>query len=215
MKQLLTHLNMINNLLFDLGGVIMDIKRDNCVKALRDLGFADADKYLGEYAQKGEFGQFEQGRITPDEFRAFIRSNISGEVTDSQIDKAFNEFLIGIPVERLRQLQMLRQRYNIYLLSNTNVIMWRSKIAEEFRKDGLDVDGYFDGIVTSFEVKALKPDSLIFSYAKYLFNIEPEQTLFLDDSEENLRGAARLGFRTAHVAPGREFIDVLKEMDLV
>lgn len=206
---------MIQNLLFDLGGVIMDIKKDNCVQALRELGFRNPDEYLGDYSQKGPFGQLEQGLITPDEFRGFVRSQIDGPVTDMQIDDAFNEFLIGIPVERLRLLQQLRHTYGIYLLSNTNAIMWNARIAEEFRKDGLDIDAYFDGIVTSFEAKLLKPDVKIFDYAAAHCDIKPEETLFLDDSLVNLGAAERAGFRTAHVPEGVEYSKVLADLNLL
>ncbi len=206
---------MIQNLLFDLGGVIMDIKKDNCVQALRELGFHNADEYLGDYSQKGPFGQLEQGLISPEEFRAFIRSQVDTPLTDGQIDEAFNRFLIGIPVERLRQLQMLRQRYGIYLLSNTNPIMWHAKIAEEFEKDGLTIEAYFDGIVTSFDAKILKPDVKIFEYAAVNCHIKPEETLFLDDSLANLTGAEKAGFRTAHVPEGKEFYRVLSDLNLV
>ena len=206
---------MIQNLLFDLGGVIMDIKKDNCVQALRELGFRNPDEYLGDYSQKGPFGQLEQGLITPDEFRGFVRSQIDGPVTDMQIADAFNEFLIGIPVERLRLLQQLRHTYGIYLLSNTNAIMWNARIAEEFRKDGLDIDAYFDGIVTSFEAKLLKPDVKIFDYAAAHCDIKPEETLFLDDSLANLGAAERAGFRTAHVPEGVEYSKVLADLNLL
>lgn len=206
---------MIQNLLFDLGGVIMDIKKDNCVQALRELGFRNPDEYLGDYSQKGPFGQLEQGLITPDQFRAFVRSQIDGPVTDAQIDDAFNEFLIGIPVERLRLLQQLRHTYGIYLLSNTNAIMWNARIAEEFRKDGLDIDAYFDGIVTSFEAKLLKPDVKIFDYAAAHCDIKPEETLFLDDSLANLGAAEKAGFRTAHVPEGVEYSKVLADLNLL
>lgn len=206
---------MIQNLLFDLGGVIMDIKKDNCVQALRELGFRNPDEYLGDYSQKGPFGQLEQGLITSDQFRAFVRSQIDGPVTDAQIDDAFNKFLIGIPVERLRLLQQLRHTYGIYLLSNTNAIMWNAKIADEFRKDGLDIDAYFDGIVTSFEAKLLKPDVKIFEYAAAHCDIKPEGTLFLDDSLANLGAAEKAGFRTAHVPEGVEYSKVLADLNLL
>lgn len=205
---------MIRNILFDLGGVIMDIKKDNCVAALRGLGFGNPEEYLGDYGQKGPFGELESGLISPEQFRDFVRAHSDMALTDRQIDDAFNAFLVGIPVERLRQLQQLRQRYGIYLLSNTNAIMWYSKIADEFRKDGLDIYGYFDGMVTSFEAKALKPSAAIFEYAINHLGIDPRETIFLDDSASNLGGAEAMGFRTALVAPGREFIDVLGELNL-
>lgn len=205
---------MIKNLLFDLGGVIMDIRKDNCVQALARLGVENPGQYLGDYGQKGPFGELEEGMITPDEFRAFIRSKISGEVTDRQIDDAFCEFLIGIPARRLRQLQELRKRYGIYLLSNTNQIMWDSRIARDFTVDGKQREDYFDGMVTSFEAKALKPAPRIFEHAISRLGIDPAQTLFLDDSADNLKGAEALGFHTALVSPGCEFIDILKDLNL-
>ncbi len=205
---------MITNLLFDLGGVIMDIRKDNCVKALAELGVDNPGQYLGDYGQTGPFGDLEEGLITPDEFRAFIRSKLTVDVTDEQIDEAFCQFLIGIPPERLRQLRQLREKYGIYLLSNTNPIMWNSRIARDFTIEGLNREAYFDGMVTSFEAKALKPARRIFEYAIGHLGIDPSRTLFLDDSADNLKGAAALGFHTALVPPGREFIDILKELNL-
>ncbi|MDE7154607.1 MAG: HAD family phosphatase [Muribaculaceae bacterium] len=201
---------MIKNLLFDLGGVIMDIRRENAVDALRNLGLAEADQLLGLYEQKGSFMLLEEGRITPQEFREEIRRQIPHPVTDSQIDEAFIKFLIGIPVHRLRQLEQLAAKgYGIYLLSNTNPIMWNSKIKEEFTKDGKEINHYFRGMVTSFEAKMMKPDPAIFRYASTTLGIEPAETLFLDDSQKNLDAAASVGYQTALVPPGTEFIDLI------
>lgn len=196
-------------LLFDLGGVIMDIRRDNAVEALRALGMADADDFLGEYGQKGPFLALEKGEITPGEFRDELRPMLRPGVSDAEIDAAFNRFLTGIPLERLRALERLHATHSIYMLSNTNAIMWHSRIAAEFRKDGHDMGWYFDGWVPSFEVHAYKPDPEIFRIARERFSLEPARTLFLDDSEANCRAAAALGFRTAHVRPGTEFTDYI------
>lgn len=202
---------MIKNLLFDLGGVIMDIRRENAVKALEKIGMTDANDFLGEYSQKGPFLQLEEGTITPEEFRNEIRKYINNEVSDADIDAAFCEFLIGIPRHRLEELRELKKQYNIFMLSNTNPIMWHSRIAEEFRQEGLEMKDYFDGIVTSFEAKSIKPDKKIFETAITKCNIKPEETIFLDDSQKNLDSASELGFGTILVAPGSEFFDLIKK----
>ena len=200
----------IKNLLFDLGGVIMDLRRDNAVEALKQLGLAEADDFLGLYGQKGPFLALEKGLVTPEEFRNQVRREIGDPtVTDARLDEAFNRFLVGIPVERLRELERLRLKYKIYLLSNTNAIMWDSKIAQEFRKDGHDVNYYFDGIVTSFEEHLYKPDAAIFDRVFEKFGILPCETLFFDDSEANVESAERLGIPSVHVAPGTEFKDFI------
>lgn len=200
---------MIKNLLFDLGGVIMDIRRLNCVASFERLGMKDVDSFLGEYSQKGPFLQLEEGLITEAQFRDAVRQFIDGEVSDEQIDSAFCDFLVGIPVHRLEQLRQLKQQYKIYMLSNTNSIMWRSRIAEDFRQEGLEREDYFDGIVTSFEAKSIKPDAKIFHTVVEKLGIKPEETLFLDDSQKNLDAAALLGFNTLLVTPGSEFFDLL------
>lgn len=201
---------MIKNLLFDLGGVIMDIRRENAVAALEKIGMKNANDFLGEYSQKGPFLQLEEGTISPEEFRIEIRKYISTEVSDADIDAAFCKFLIGIPLHRLEELRELRKDSKIYMLSNTNPIMWNTRIAEEFRQEGLEMKDYFDGIVTSFEAKSIKPEKQIFETAICKCNIKPEETIFLDDSQKNLDTASKLGFETILVAPGSEFYTLIK-----
>ena len=203
---------MIKNLLFDLGGVIMDIRRLNCVASFERLGMKNADSFLGEYSQKGPFLQLEEGAISEEEFRTAVRALIDGEVSDEQIDSAFCDFLVGIPKYRLEQLRQLKKSYNIYMLSNTNSIMWRSRIAEDFRQEGLEREDYFDGIVTSFEARSIKPNAKIFHTVVEKLGINPDETLFLDDSQKNLDAAAQLGFHTLLVTPGSEFFELLKSM---
>ncbi|MDE6097667.1 MAG: HAD family phosphatase [Muribaculaceae bacterium] len=200
---------MIRNLLFDLGGVIMDIERRNCVAAFEALGLPDAESFFGEYSQKGAFMQLEEGSISVDDFHRLLRNEFPHDVTDSQIDNAFLQFLTGIPEQRLKALRQLRKRFGIYLLSNTNEIMWNSKIADEFTKEGLTREDYFDGIVTSFEAKALKPDARIFRFAEQKLGLIPSETLFIDDSTRNLEAASELGFNTLLVKPGEEFAENL------
>lgn len=198
-------------LLFDLGGVITDIKRERCAEAFRRLGMPDPDAFLGEYAQKGPFLQLEEGALTSGQFRNEIRALIPHEVTDAQIDEAFVQFIVGIPVDRLRKLEELHRRYPLYVLSNTNPIMWNTVLASEFRKDGHDINYYFDGIVTSFEAKCCKPDARIFEEVLGKFNLVPEQVTFFDDSQANCDAARALGFKAVWVDTTRDFSKLVDE----
>lgn len=201
---------MIKNLLFELGGVIMNLDRDRCVRAFEALGMRDADEFLGVYGQKGAFLALERGDIDADEFRREIRPLFDREVTDEEIDSAFNQFLTGIPQERLRALRQLRKRYGVYLLSNTNPIMMNGFIAEQFRQEeGMEMKDYFDGVVASYVAKCYKPDREIFDYACEKCGIKPEETLFFDDSQANVDAARALGFYAELVAPGTEFTEIL------
>lgn len=204
---------MIRNILFDLGGVIMDIRRSDCIEAFRKLGMAHPEQFLGEYVQSGPFMGIENGSVTPAQFRAEMRSHLRDGITDDEIDRAFEAFLVGIPEHRLDALKQLRRKgYKICLLSNTNPIMWDGKISEEFRKGGESgPEAYFDGMVRSYEAKVMKPDPRIFHIAAKTCGIEPSETIFIDDSQTNLDAASREGFATLLVAPGQEFTTLLEE----
>lgn len=204
----------IKNLMFDLGGVIMDLQRAECVKSFKRLGMANPERFLGDYGQTGPFGELEEGLITPEEFHARLRPLLRAGVSDADIDRAFNDFLAGIPVRRLEALRGLRGRYHIYLLSNTNAVMWDAAIAEAFRGEGNELADYFDGVATSFEARALKPGKEIFDYCVRRFGIRPEETVFLDDSAANVEAARSLGFHALQVRPGCEFTDILREAGL-
>ena len=200
---------MIKNLLFDLGGVIMDLDRMRAVRALEALGMPNASQILGEYAQSGPFGALESGAINVDEFHRQMASYIDKDVDYEDIDKAFISFLVGIPVHRLEKLLSLKKDFSIYLLSNTNVLMWETEIKRQFRQQGLEIDDYFDGIVTSFEAKTMKPSPEIFRYTEKKLGIVPDETLFLDDSQANCEAARQLGWHAVVVPCGKEFSDVL------
>lgn len=204
---------MIKNLLFDLGGVIIDIDRNRCVEALEKLGVADADSLLGKYVQSGIFADLESGNISASEFRDALRRHAGNTaLTDSDIDTAFQKFLIGLPEHRLEELRLLRMEFGVYLLSNTNPIMWNDSIARLFRSEGKEREDYFDGMETSFEARVMKPDAAIFRYTVEKLGIRPEETLFIDDSQANLDAASALGFHTALALPGRGFAETLSSL---
>ena len=203
-------MNNIKNLLFDLGGVIIDINRDRCVAAYTRAGMRDAEDMLGVYKQSGIFLLLEEGKVTPEEFRAEMRKHFDCPVSDDTIDNCFFQFLLGIPVERLRALERLAKQYHIYLLSNTNTIMFNSVIREFFRADGHDLEYYAEDMVLSYEAHCCKPDQRIFQMCIDQFGIRPEETLFFDDGQANCDAAQLLGFRTHCVKPGTEFYDYFK-----
>ena len=196
-------------IIFDLGGVIINLRKQDCIDAFRALGYASVDKMLSEYRQDGEFLALEEGRVSPEEWRAIIRKNIAKPVTDQQIDDAFNAFLVDIPIEKLRMLRALKSRYRIAMLSNTNKVMFESKIPELFKIEGLTIEDYFDDFFLSYKMGMSKPSPEIFIKVAEGLGIEPCEALFIDDSQANVDAASKLGFQTLCVEPYTDFSDKL------
>jgi putative hydrolase of the HAD superfamily len=206
----------IKNVVFDLGGVVIDLNRLAAVEGFEELGMHDANTFLDQYCQKGTFLDIETGRITAAEFFDTIRQHIGNEtIKDKEIEDAFNRFLVDLPVARLRKIRELRERgKRVFALSNTNAVMYNSWIARQFRNDGFAINDYFEGIVTSFAEGVCKPNRRIFEILIERYNLEPSETLFLDDSAANCESAQQLGIRTACIgAP--EIGDMLEVVALI
>lgn len=189
----------IKNIIFDLGGVVINLDRNRAVTALQELGLAEADTLLGLYRQEEPFLGLETGRVEAGEFFDLIRSRCPG-ATDAQITCAFDRFLIDIPTERLARLRYIRRAgYRTFVLSNTNPVMYNGWITNAFRGEGLTINDYFDGIVASFQELTCKPDPAIFRILLDRYRLNPGETLMLDDSEANCQAARSVGMQAVRI----------------
>lgn len=192
----------IKNIIFDLGGVIIDLQRRMAIDALDRLGLKDASSLLGEYEQKGPFLMLEKGEISSSEIYDILLPHCKENTTCSDIRDAFEEFLKDIPVERLQMLDKLREKgYKLYVLSNTNPVMYNHWIDNAFRKDGKSINDYFDGIVTSYQERMCKPDPELFQRVIDRYKLNPQETLMLDDSEANVKAAKSIGLNAIRITP--------------
>lgn len=195
----------IKNLLVDFGGVLINLDRERCIHNFKKLGLKEAEELLNVFHQQGIFMKQEKGLITSAEFRDSIRQTIGKEVTDQQIDAAWNSFLMDIPSYKLDLLLKLREKYVVYLLSNTNEIHWRWSCEHAFPYRGFRAEDYFEKIYLSYEMKMMKPDAGIFEAVLADAGIDPQQTFFIDDSDANCQTARTLGISTYTPKAGEDW----------
>ena len=182
--------------------MIIDIRREAAVEALNALGIEEADRLLGEYEQKGIFLLLEEGQISDAAMYDELIPLCNPGTTCTDIKNAFEKFLTGIPKARLLILDRVRAKgYKTYVLSNTNPIFYNDWIAKAFRQDGKSINDYFDGIVASFQELACKPNPMIFRNLITRYGLNPDETLFLDDSAANCAAANALGIHTVTITP--------------
>lgn len=198
--------NNIKNLVFDFGGVIIDLDPPQCVEAFRKLGFSKAGELIGQYRQRGMFLDLEQGNISSEVFCQTIRHETQLAVTDEQIEQAWNCILVGIDPRKLRKLEELHHHYKLYLLSNTNILHWRATADMWGGKSPRD---YFDDLFLSFEMHESKPDEAILRSVVNRAGILPHETLLVDDSETNCAVARSLGWQTHCVQPGEDWTSLI------
>ena len=200
----------IKNIVFDLGGVLVDLDFKAAINGLQKAGFANVKEQLQAFDHEGIFQKFELGQMTADEFRTAIRENSTVTLTDEEIDALWNAMLLEIPREKLELILDLRGKYMVYLLSNTNSIHWDYVCKNAFNYRGFRVKDYFEETFLSYEMHLAKPDKAIFEKVLSDANLLAEETLFIDDSEANCQAAKEVGIHTHHYLVGDDLKEIFK-----
>ena len=186
-------------LIFDLGGVIVDLDMQKTYHQLGAISGLHPDKIKTDYWGLEPFKLYETGRISDDEFRSFLRDFLKFEGDDQLLDEAWNAMILGVPAEKLALLQRLRKDHELFLLSNTNFIHMNC-VRQKLLPHGVDsFDNFFDKQYYSHLINMRKPDTEIYQYVLDDNNLDPKYTLFIDDNADNIKGAANLGIQTLHV----------------
>jgi putative hydrolase of the HAD superfamily len=193
----------IENIIFDLGGVLLDIDYNLTRTAFEKLGvFAFDDMYSQANADK-LFQKLETGEITEvDFFKEFNRCT-GLSLSPSEITKAWNAMLLSFREESLQFLEQLRRDYKIFLLSNTNFIHLNEiKKIFHLKTRAKHFEAYFDKAFYSCEIGLRKPDATCYQWVIGELGIDSELTLFIDDSAHNVEAAQKAGLQTVHLISG-------------
>jgi HAD superfamily hydrolase (TIGR01549 family) len=199
----------IKNIIFDLGGIFMNLDFKLTEQAFIDLGITQFPEMFTQHHSNDLFEQLETGKISAEEFYDAFRIETQSKLTNEQIKKAWNALLLDFPVERLHWLGRIRRKYKVYLFSNTNQIHYDAFI-EIFRKEtGVpELNGYFIKAYYSHELGLSKP--YVTSFQKILEeqSLNPAETLFIDDTYKNIEGAQNAGMQTIHLVAPETVLDL-------
>lgn len=193
--------DQIKNLVFDLGGVILNLDTGKTFKAFSNLSGKPLAELKAAADRSSFFNDYEKGLLSDVQFREELKEFLGKSISDQQIDQAWNAMLLDIPRKKIVLLEELRKTHRLFLLSNTNNIHLQcfNQIVKE--ATGLpSMDAFFERAYYSHLLKMRKPDAEIFVHVLHENKLHPDQTLFMDDNMDNVTGASRVGIRTAHIA---------------
>ncbi len=214
---------MIKNLIFDFGGVVVLLNPEEAYRRFEALGIRDTRQQMGVYGHYGIFLDLENGTIDADTFccrlaeQAKEQSDFFADVEHpkysfEQAQWAWLGFVKDVPMERLNNLLRLKEKYNVYLLSNINPFMRAWMSSTEFSGDGHPIDYYFHQLFCSYELKDYKPSESIYRKVLELASIKAEETVFIDDGMNNVLAAEALGIHGVHVPKDEDWMDALEEI---
>ena len=191
-------------IVFDLGGVLIDLDFDRCVRAFREvLGYERITELLDLSHQKGIYGDMEAGLITADEFRAEVLRESRPGCVPSDVDRAMAGLLTGMDPAKVPLLKRLAERFPLYGLTNNNEISVQ-RMHDIYEENGLDWQRVFRKEFISCRMKLMKPSREIFDAAAVDIGLPPEEILFIDDSQRNVDGALAAGWKAALYKQGTD-----------
>lgn len=186
-------------IIFDLGGVLINLDEKRTADGLRALNPKQFDKHFTIEGGRKLFEDYEVSKFDSDSFRDQIRE-VLGSHSNQKIDAIWNAMLLDIPKERIQLLKELRKTHQLYLLSNTNEI--HMAFINNYLRENHEIsalDELFDEVFLSFNLRMRKPNAEIFEYVLEKYNLKADSTLFIDDSAEHISTAKHLGIQTIHL----------------
>ena len=202
-------INGIKNIIFDFGGVVINLDSNLTIEKLKNLGLSDFENHFTQYKQSGLFTKLETGRISGEEFIEELALLYPVPPGKSELINAWNAMLLDFPEERAVLLRQLKSRYNTYLLSNTNELhlnYYFSRLKEWYGVN--DMSSFFHKEYYSCGLNMRKPDLEIFEYVIKDNDLDPAETMFIDDSLQNIESALKLGLRAYHLVRPETIMDL-------
>lgn len=196
---------MTKAIVFDIGGVLIGLNLERCIRAFRDLlGFERITQLLDPYHQKGIYGDLEGGILPPEVFRAQVLAESRPGTCPEDVDQAMSQLLEKeIDPRTVAAVQALSKKYPLYMLSNNNPISMKFCL-QVLKENGLDPDRTFRGQFISSDLKLMKPSPEIYRYAVRQIGLAPEEILFIDDNAVNVEGARAVGMEARLYTPGTD-----------
>lgn len=195
---------MIKAIIFDMGGVLVDLDIEDCKKVFKEtLGYDDIDQIIDACHQKGIYGDLEEGTLSAEEFRSIVLAGSRSGSTPEMVDEAMSHILVGIQPYKVQMLKKLAQEYDLYMLSNNNAICLPYSRAM-FAEAGIPLEDIFKKCFFSFEMKALKPSAAFYKAVVEQIGLPAEEMFFIDDSQRNVDGSIAAGLPAVYYEPGTD-----------
>lgn len=192
-------------ILFDLGGVLIDIDYYATERAFEQLGVSDFKERYTQLSQNELFDRFECGEISPQHFVNLLLPFTQSGTSPNQVVAAWNAMLGTFPSEKINLLERLVKTTPLFMLSNTNELHWQ-EVGRAWQKVSTEpMQHFFSAIYLSHEIGKRKPHPETFVWVCQQMGFEPADVLFIDDSPQHIEGAMKAGLQVHYYQDAAEF----------
>lgn len=199
----------IKALIFDFGGVLINIDYSATIRAFQKLGIHDFDGMYSQAMQSNLFDELEIGKISPQRFINGLLDFLPAGTSPNKVVEAWNAMILNVPPSSIELLKQLKsQGYTLFMLSNTNEIHINAAYREWDKVSDERPQALFNHVYLSNEIGMRKPNSEIFEFVCQEQAFKPSETLFIDDSIQHIEAAKKVGLNTFHLTPDQSLQDL-------
>jgi glucose-1-phosphatase len=198
----------IDTLIFDFGGVLINIDYQRTIDAFKDFGMLDFEERYSQAAQSTLFNDFETGKISTQRFINELLQNLPAGISANRVVQAWNAMILDVPTASVDLLKSLQGSYRLFLLSNTNEIHLPKAMNEWSKVSQESFDAQFERAYYSHQIGMRKPNRDIFDFVCTKNAIDPKTALFLDDSIQHVLGARAAGLHAIHLTSDKPLSSV-------
>lgn len=192
--------NTFNTVIFDLGGVILNLDYQRTIDAFKKLGLKNFEKIYTQANQSNLFDDYETGKISSQHFINLLLPHLPQGTSPNKVVHAWNAMILDFPIQRLELLDELKSKYRTFLLSNTNELHLQEVLRSLSKTTNRSLDSFFEKTYYSHILQLRKPSKEIFEYVCNEQNLIPSQTLFIDDTIRHVDGAISAGLQGLHLS---------------
>ncbi len=200
---------MISAIISDLGRVVLWFDNDVFLRKLAETsGKSMAEVKDAVHGDLELLRRFDGGAVTPTGFHARVMEIVGADMGYNEFYEIYDDIFTPNPAAIGVLEQVKAAGYKLLLLSNTDPERFG------FVRRRFPVIALFDRFVLSYDLKLLKPDPAIYLAAARAAGRKPRECVFIDDMEENVRGAIGAGLAGIHYRPETDLAGELRKIGL-
>lgn len=201
----------VKNVVFDLGAVLLNIDPQKSIEAFRQL-LKPGRKWEEAWRKSSDaIRALEDGSISEAAFLQSLRKILDPALSDTVLVDAWNAILLDFPPERIAMLHGIKPHYRLFLLSNSNHIHFQKYESDLKKQLSGGFEALFEGLVFSYREGCAKPDPEIYRILLKRYALQADETLFIDDREDNIEAARREGILAFHLQADTEVSSLFAE----
>ncbi|MFO0495889.1 MAG: HAD family hydrolase [Flavobacteriia bacterium] len=185
--------------IFDLGGVLINLDYQKTIRAFQELGVSNFEEMYSQASQTNLFNDFETGKVSAQRFVNALLDYVPAGTSPNKIVQAWNAMILDVPLDRLKLLQQLHEKLPVFLLSNTNSLHVPIVRREWAKSTEIPMEAFFKKIYFSHEINRRKPHQEVFDFVCNEQQLDKNSTLFIDDTLQHIEGARSAGIQTFHL----------------